>query len=81
LWKVTGSMTPEISSVAGLRSGIAAFIGDSFSHGRSALGDAMSRAILLGFACPEEVRVGWSVSEVLAAFVTTIAITSPEYRR
>jgi len=26
-------MTPEISSVAGLRSGIAAFIGDSFSHG------------------------------------------------
>ena len=29
-WK----MTPEISSVAGLRSGIAAFMcGDSFSHG------------------------------------------------
>src|SRR6266516_3752757 len=32
LWKVTRSITPEISSVAGLRSGIAAFIGDSFSH-------------------------------------------------
>ena len=33
-------MTPEISSVAGLRSGIAAFMrGDSFSHGRSALRD------------------------------------------
>ena len=37
LWKVTRSISPEISSVAGLRSGIAAFIGDSFSHGRSAL--------------------------------------------
>src|ERR1017187_6537659 len=35
LWKVTRSITPEISSVAGLRSGIAAFIGDSFSHRRS----------------------------------------------
>jgi cyclopropane fatty-acyl-phospholipid synthase-like methyltransferase len=34
---VTRSITPETSSVAGLRSGIAAFIGDSFSHGRSAL--------------------------------------------
>ena len=33
LWKVTRSITPEISSVAGLRSGIAAVIGDSFSHG------------------------------------------------
>jgi hypothetical protein len=37
LWKVTRSMTPEISSVTGLRSGIAAFMrGDSFSHGWSA---------------------------------------------
>jgi hypothetical protein len=34
LWKVTRSITPEISSAVGLRSGIAAFIGDSFSHGR-----------------------------------------------
>src|ERR1700681_3901101 len=35
LWKVTRSMTPEISSVAGLRSRIAAFMcGDSFCHGR-----------------------------------------------
>jgi hypothetical protein len=33
LWKVTRSIRPEISSVAGLRSGIAAFMfGDSFSH-------------------------------------------------
>jgi len=47
---VTRSISPEISSVAGLRSGIAAFIEDSFSHGRSVLGDAISRAILLGFA-------------------------------
>ena len=41
---MTRSITPEISSVAGLRSGIAAFIGDSFSHGRSALGDAFQEA-------------------------------------
>src|SRR5438094_9898853 len=35
LWKVTRSISPEISSVAGLRSGIAPFIcGDSFCHGR-----------------------------------------------
>src|ERR1700730_7497331 len=33
LWKVTRSTSPEISSVAGLRSGIAAFMcRDSFSH-------------------------------------------------
>jgi hypothetical protein len=33
-------MTPEISSVTGLRSGIAAFMrGDTFSHGWSALRD------------------------------------------
>jgi hypothetical protein len=35
LWKVTRSISPEISSVAALRSGIAVCIGDSFSHGRS----------------------------------------------
>src|SRR5271169_1608342 len=74
-------MTPEISSVAGLRSGIAAFIGDSFSHGRSALGDPFGKAILLGFGCPDGVRVGSGVSEVQEAFVATIATTSPEYRR
>src|ERR1039458_7299441 len=51
LWKVTRSISPEISSVAGLRSGIAAFIGDSFSHGRSALGDPFGKAILVGFGC------------------------------
>ena len=35
LWKVTRSISPEISSVAGLRSGIAPFmLGDSFSHGK-----------------------------------------------
>jgi len=71
---VTHSINPEISSVTGLRSGIAAFIcGDSFSHGRSALGDPFGKAILLGFSCPEGVRVGWGVSEVLEAFVTTPA--------
>ena len=37
LWKVTRSIEPEISSVEGLRSGMAAFMfGDLFSHGRSA---------------------------------------------
>jgi transposase len=41
-----------ISSVAGLRSGIAAFIGDSFSHGRSALGDAISRDDSAGICLP-----------------------------
>jgi hypothetical protein len=52
LWKVTRSITPEISSVAGLRSGIAAvMLGDSFSHGRSALGDPFGNAILLGIGC------------------------------
>src|SRR6202158_1040988 len=45
LWKVTRSITPEISSVAGLRSGIAAFIGDSFSHGRSALRDSLQARV------------------------------------
>src|ERR1700687_1604844 len=52
LWKVTRSIRPETSSVAGLRSGIAAFmLGDSFSHGRSALGGPFGKAILLGFGC------------------------------
>jgi hypothetical protein len=45
LWKVTRSMTPEISSVAGLRSGIAAFMrGEPFSHGWSALRDPYGKA-------------------------------------
>jgi hypothetical protein len=70
------SISPEISSVTGLRSGIAAFmLGGSFSHGRSALGDAIRRVILRGFGCPEEVQVGWGVSEVQAAFVTSLAGT------
>src|ERR1039457_1499166 len=52
LWKVTRSISPEISSVAGLRSGIAALmLGDSFSHGRSALGYPINRAILRRFRC------------------------------
>jgi len=38
LWKVTRSIRPEIPSVAGLRSGIAAFMrGHSFSNGGTAL--------------------------------------------
>src|SRR5450759_4043504 len=58
LWKVTRSMTPEISSVAGLRSGIAAVIGDSFSHGRSALGgDAFQEAHSAGAWLPGGVQV------------------------
>ena len=52
LWKVTRSITPEISSVAGLRSGTAAFIGDSFSHGRSALGDPLDSAFCWDLAAP-----------------------------
>src|ERR1017187_8476243 len=52
LWKVTRSISPEISSVAGLRSGIAALmLGDSFSHRRSALGYPINRAILRRFRC------------------------------
>ena len=70
---MTRSISPEISSVAGLRSGIAAFIGDSFSHGRSALGDAISRTIPLGFAYPDGVWFGSGVSEVQAAFCTSLA--------
>jgi hypothetical protein len=63
LWKVTRSITPEISSVAGLCSGIAAFIGDSFSHGRSACvtsQESDSGAIWL----PGAVQVGWGGSQV-----------------
>jgi len=55
LWKVTRSITPEISSVAGLRSGIAAFMcGDSFSHG--GLPCVTSQEAHLGFGCPEAVH-------------------------
>src|SRR5579864_342921 len=62
LWKVTRSISPEISSVACRRSGIAAFMcGDSFSHGRSHLGDPISRAVggdlileLLGLCQPPD---------------------------
>jgi hypothetical protein len=32
------------------------------------------KPLLLGFGCPEGVRVGLGVSEVLAAFVTSPAI-------
>jgi hypothetical protein len=52
LWKVIRSIKPEISSVAGVRSGIAAFIGDSFSHGRLGLayhGDCAGRSGRGGF--------------------------------
>src|ERR1017187_6374147 len=69
LWKVTRSITPEMSSVAGLRSGIAAFIGDSFSHGRSALGDPFGKAILLGFGCWKGFRSGRAFHRCRQPFV------------
>jgi len=31
------------------------------------------KPLLLGFGCPDGVQVGWGVSEVLAAFCTTLA--------
>jgi hypothetical protein len=82
LWKMTRSIMPETCSVAGLRSGIAAFIcGDSFSHGRSALGDPFGKAILRRFGCRGWGEVGWGVSEVRAAFVTSLAAYPWQYLR
>ena len=47
LWKVTRSMTPEICSVAGRRSGIAAVMrGDSFCHGWMGLSDSVQADFL-----------------------------------
>lgn len=31
------------------------------------------KPLLLGFGCPESDQVGWGVSQVQAAFVTTLA--------
>jgi hypothetical protein len=60
---VTRSISPEISSVAGLRSGIAAFIGASFSHGRSAFWAIHQEAASAGgIWLPGGVWVGCSVS-------------------
>jgi hypothetical protein len=42
----------------------------------SALGDAIRNPLLLGFGCPDGFWVGWGVSEVQAAFVTTVLATS-----
>jgi hypothetical protein len=64
-------MTPEISSVAGLRSGIAAFMWDSFSHGQAMASVTHQEAVSTRIWLPDEVRVGWGVSEVRAAFVAS----------
>jgi hypothetical protein len=39
------------------------------------------KPLLRAIRLPRGVQRGWGVSEALAAFVTTIATTSPEYRR
>ena len=44
-----------------------------FAMDGSGFGDLSGKPILLGFACPDWVQVGSGVSEVLAAFVTTLA--------
>jgi hypothetical protein len=36
----------------------------------------LKKPILRGFACPEGFKVGWVVSEVRAAFVTTANLVS-----
>jgi hypothetical protein len=47
-------MTPEICSVAGQRSGIAAFIrGDQLSHVRLGVGWSVRKPICRGFGCWE----------------------------
>ena len=56
-------------------------VGDSFSHGRSALGQSDSAGIWL----PGGVWVGWGVSEVQAIFVTSLAVRAthqeaPKYK-
>jgi hypothetical protein len=45
----------------------------SANGGRSSLGDPISRLIMLESGCPESDQVGWDVSQVRAAFCTTIA--------
>jgi hypothetical protein len=44
----------------------------SLSHGLRWLA-THREAVLLAFGCPEEVQVGWCVSEVQAAFVANLA--------
>jgi len=73
-------MTPEISSVAGLRSGIAAFIGDSFSHGQYAvpivveaeMGEPELRLTLASVHTPTMALK----NAALLAFVGTIVMTA-----
>ena len=38
------------------------------------IGVTYMEAVLRRFGCPDGVRVGWGVSEVQAAFVTTLAV-------
>jgi hypothetical protein len=71
LWKVTRSITPEISSVCVLGSRRSSVLGTHSRMGGFGFGRSISRAILGGFGCPEGFGVGWGVSEVLVAFVTT----------
>ena len=66
------ALDDAISSVTGLRSGIAAFIGDSSSHGRSALRDPSGGRFCRDSA-DGRAQVGSGVSEVQAAFLASIA--------
>jgi hypothetical protein len=43
--------------------------------------DTFRKLLLLGFGCPERVQVGWGVSEVQAAFVTTITTLATNHSR
>jgi hypothetical protein len=74
LWKVTRSMTPEISSVEGLRSGIAAFISlGAFSHGRSALRDLSESRLCCDSAARTGLRSAGVFPRRVQAFVTNLA--------
>ena len=69
LWKVTRSISPDISSVAGLRSESAAFMGRRpFCHGQRLASVPIRKLILRGFGCGGELCVGSGVSQVNEGF-------------
>ena len=69
-------MTPEICSVAGRRSGIAAvMIGDSILPRATRFGVICREARFCWNWLPEVAQDGLGVSEVLAAFVASLATT------